>query len=153
MGDRGQKFSSDTLVRYNFIFRWKYDLFVGQLGGKKFFRATTFDTTPVMVLAALALTTKWMNDHPECTVAAWLMSGITTNEDYEAAGLQGLLYRARAAMHDPEFKDVTTEYSKACGGGLWNVNVFTMHELHADIGHAADPANSDAVEEAVGGIP
>ena len=55
-------------------------------------------------------------------------------------------------MHDPEFKDVTTEYSKACGG-LWNVNVFTMHELHADIGHAADPANSDAVEEAVGGIP
>ena len=54
MGDRGQKFSSDTLVRYNFIFRWKYDLFVGQLGSKKDFRETTFDTTPVMVLAALA---------------------------------------------------------------------------------------------------
>ena len=69
MGDRGQKFSSDTLVRYNFIFRWKYDLFVGQLGSKKDFRETTFDTTPVMVLAALALTTKWMNDHPECTCA------------------------------------------------------------------------------------
>ena len=94
-----------------------------------------------------------MNDHPECTVAAWFMSGITTDEDYKAADLQGLLYRARAAMHDPEFKDVTTEYSKACGGGLWNVSVFTMHELHADIGHAADPANSDAVEEAMGGIP
>ena len=109
MGNRGQKFSSDTLVRYNFIFRWKYDLFVGQLGSKKDFRETTFDTTPVMVLAALALTTKWMNDHPECTVAAWLMSGITTDEDYKAASLQGLLCCARAAMRDLEFTDVTTE--------------------------------------------
>jgi hypothetical protein len=42
----------------------------------------------------------------------------------------------------------------AAARGLWNVStVFTMHDLHVAIGHAADPANSDAVEEAVGGIP
>lgn len=54
LGDMGQKLSSDTLFRYNFIFRWKYDLFVGQLGSKKDVREAAYDTTPVMVLAALA---------------------------------------------------------------------------------------------------
>ena len=91
-----------------------------------------------MVFAALALTTQWMNDHPESGVAAWLRSGIFSEEDYKAAGLGALAQRAKAAMHDPEYVVVTAEYQKA--GGIWDTSpVFTMHEVHDALLQAEAP--------------
>ena len=66
---------------YNFIFRWKYDEVLAQLGGKTDFRAASNDTDVKTVLTAVAITTQWTNEHPECAVAAWIMSAVTTEKD------------------------------------------------------------------------
>jgi hypothetical protein len=137
---------------YNFIFRWKYDIFIQQMGNKVDFRSPAADTKALTVLAALALTTQWMNDHPECAVAAWLMSGIVTEADYSSAGLGHLLQQAKAATHDPEYVQITTEYHKA--GGIWDTNkVFTMHEVHSALEQAEKIENKTEIEEVLGGIP
>ena len=139
---------------YNFIWRWKYDQCVGELGNKLDMREPAADTNPLMVLAAIALTTAWMNNHPECTVAAWLMSGIATEQDYQQAGMESLLHRAKAAMHDPEFREITTEYQKAATGGVWDVTkIFTMHEVHHALAAASNSDNHAEVEAVVGEIP
>jgi len=139
---------------YNFIFRWKYDQCVGELGNKLDMREPVSDTSALMVLAAIALTAAWMNNHPECTVAAWFMSGIATVQDYKDAGMQSLVDRAKAAMQDPEFREVATEYHKAGIGGVWDTNeVFTMHKVHDALDLASNTANHAEVEAVVGNIP
>ena len=52
---------------------------------------------------------------PECTVAAWLMSGFVTKAEYEQAGHHDLVARAKAAMSDPTYSEITTEYKKGRG--------------------------------------
>ena len=48
---------------YNFIFRWRYDEVIAELGGKSDFRQAACDTDVKHVLAAIALTVQWMNAH------------------------------------------------------------------------------------------
>ena len=43
------------------------------------------------------------------SVAASLMSGVATEQDYEVTDMQSLLDRAKAAIQDPEFRGVTAE--------------------------------------------
>jgi hypothetical protein len=73
---------------YIFVFRWKYDQSISQLGNKVDLREAASNTSALMVLAAIVLTTVGMTSHLECTVVAWLMSGIAAEEDHKAAGLQ-----------------------------------------------------------------
>ena len=70
---------------YSFISHWKYDQCVGELGNKLDMREPAADTNALMVLAAIALTIAWMNNHPECTVDAWFMFGVATEQDYQQA--------------------------------------------------------------------
>ena len=101
---------------YNFIFRWKYDQCVGELSNKLDMREPAANTNALMVLAAIAHTIAWMSNHPECTAAVLLMSRIFAEQEYQQAGMQSLLDRAQAAMHDPEFREITMEYQKV---GIW----------------------------------
>ena len=85
------------------------------------FRAAAVDTDVKLVLAALALTTNWLNEHPECAVAAWLSSGVTEEADYRGDPALSQLYdKACMAMKDPSYDDITTEYKK--GRGLWSTD-------------------------------
>ena len=91
-------------------------------------------------------------DVPECAVAAWLLSGIPTEADYTAAGMDALLQRARAAMHDAQHAEVTAEYQRA--GGIWDTSqVTTMHEVHDAALQAKEPRNKAEIEQAVSSMP
>ena len=137
---------------FNFLIRWRYDVTLAQLGRRADFRVPQNDTKPEHVLSALAITCRWMNDHPGCGVAAWLMSGVTVEEDYAKAGLQHLVVEAKAAMHDAEFKEVTAEYTRA--GGLWDTKtVFLVDQLCERLKKSKDKENVADVEKVVGQLP
>ena len=105
------------------------------------------------MLAAIALAIAWHNAHPECTVAAWLMSEVTAEADYVTAGaLADALHRAKAAMGDPAYKEITTEYQK--GVGAWATDrVLKLDTLHEEPGELDLEKNHAAVEQAVTQIP
>ena len=142
----------DDQRMYNFIFRWKYDCITQQLGNKPDFREAAADTDAKMVLASLALTMGWMNNHPDVTVAAWLMSGVVTEAYCKVAGMEPVLERAKAAMHEAHYADVTSAYRAA--GGIWDTaKVFIMHEVYDALAQAVDPMHKDEIEEVMGSIP
>ena len=60
-----------------------------------------------MVLTAVAITTEWLKERPETTVAVWIATGVAKEEDYAAEGKQDLYNQARQAMHDPEYQNMT----------------------------------------------
>ena len=56
------------------------------------------------------------------------MSGVVTEAECQEAGLHNLLARAKAAMHDPAYAEVTAEYKLA--GGLWDTSrACTTHQM------------------------
>ena len=75
---------------------------MAELGGKADFRQPATATDSQTVLIAFARSIKWMDDHPGCGVAAWLMSGIVAEDDYAKDGLNHLVEAAKAAQHDLE---------------------------------------------------
>jgi len=79
-----------------------------------------------------------MNEHPENGVAAFLMSGVTVEQDYIGAGQEQLLRRAKLAMHDAEFQQITTEYKQYAG--VWDTTTVLMDELQDQV--------EDALQEA-----
>ena len=107
-----------------------------------------------LVLAALALTTNWLNEHPECAVAAWLSSGVTEEADYRGDPALSQLYdKACMAMKDPSYDDITTEYKN--GRGLWSTDtvVFLLDQVEDALATAADPAKHADIKTALGDIP
>ena len=117
------------------------------------FRAAAVDTDVKLVLAALALTTNWLNEHPECAVAAWLSSGVTEEADYRGDPALSQLYdRACMAMKDPSYDQITTEYKR--GRGLWSTDtVFLLDQVEDALATAADPAKHADIKTALGDIP
>ena len=102
---------------FNFLFRWKYDQTLAQLNGTTDFRAPHVDTDVRIVLTAVAIITKWLNEHPECGAAAWILSTVTEEADYQAQGKGKLFEKALQAMRDPAYQEITAEYKK--NGGPW----------------------------------
>ena len=103
---------------YNFIFRWRYDQTLAELGQRKDFRTPRSDSDVQTVMAAVALTAQWMDNHPECAVAAWLMSGVATQAHYGKAGPGDLAARAKGARARPSTKrrPKSTRAASVCGG-------------------------------------
>ena len=64
-------------------------------------------------------------------MAAWLMSGFATGDDYAEAGLNHLVEAAKAAQHDPECKQASQECQ--CWGGLWKADTVVMLDQVSDI--------------------
>ena len=122
------------------------------LGGKKGFRQAAPDTDAKIVLAAIALAPEWMNCHPECTIAAWLMSGVVTEEDYIKAGMQDVLVRAQAALKDPQYHGITTEYKK--GKGIWDTSFELLLDQVCDaLDQVGCAENKQAVSATIDDIP
>ena len=136
----------------NLLIRWMYDKSLTQIAGRADFREPANNTEVHLVLTALALTTRWMNEHPGCGVAAWLMSGIITEEDYKKAGMSHLVDAAHAAMHDPELTAASSEYARC--GGLWDTRtMFLMNQVNTILAEAGRPTNAAEVEKVLGQIP
>ena len=136
---------------FNFLFRWKYDQTLAQLNGTTDFRAPHVDTDVRIVLTAVAITTKWLNEHPECGAAAWIMSTVTEEADYRAQGKGKLFEKALQAMRDPAYKEITAEYKK--NGGLWKTeSVVMVSQILDTLDDAADTQNKKAIAEATGSM-
>ena len=96
-----------------------------------------------MALSVVAITVAWMNSHPECGGAAWLMSRVATEADYEKAGLSQLVIKTKAATNN-----TTAEHNR--NSGLWDsTKVF----VGAQISKATDSSNTGVREAAVGARP
>ena len=102
----------------NFIFRWQCDVALSTLTSKADFRNPCANTEVHIVLSVVAVAVHWVNMHPEGWVAVWLMSTVTTDEDYIKAGASDLLARPKAAMHDPVHREINAEYRRF--GGIWD---------------------------------
>ena len=100
------KYRPNDQRMFNVIFRWQYDVALSSLTGKADFHNPGVNTDVHIVLAAVAIAVHWMNQHPECCVAVWLVSSVITDEDYIKAGASALLARAKAAMQDPAHREI-----------------------------------------------
>ena len=76
------KFRPNDQRMFNFIFRRRYDIALASFIDKADFRSAGLNTDVLTVLYAIALAVHWMSEHPECGVAASIMSQITTEADY-----------------------------------------------------------------------
>ena len=115
-------------------------------------RSPHVDTDVKVVLSAVAITTKWLNDHPECGAAAWIMSTVAVEQDYRAQGKGQLSEKAMQAMQDPAYQEITAEYKK--NGGLWKTeSVVMVTQVMDSLGESADMQNKTAVAEATGSLP
>jgi hypothetical protein len=86
--------------------------------------------------------------HCCCLAHVWVVN----EEDYTIAGLESLVDRAKAAMQDPEYAEITAEYHKA--GGICDTDkVFTMRAVHDALLQAASVDNKMEIEHVVGAIP
>jgi len=93
-----------------------------------------------------SITTKWLNDHPECAAAAWIMSGVAVEADYRAQGKGQLFEKALQAMREPAYEERTTEYKKS--SGLWKTESAVMVAQILDcLDDAADPQSKKAIAE------
>ena len=125
-----------------------------EFGNKFDMRPAASDTNALMFFAAIEFTTARMSNHPNYTVVAWFMSWVATKQDHKNAGMQSFLDWDKAAMQDPEFREVTTEYHKAGTGGVWDVSkVFTMSEIHHALVLASNTINHSEVGLVGGDIP
>ena len=97
------------------MLRWRYDLTLSQLTNKADFREAGRGVTVITVLSAIAIAVHWMNLHPECGVAAWLQSGITTEAYYDARDASELAHSGNRLFHDPELQQIGTEYQRRGG--------------------------------------
>ena len=96
------------------------------MGDQNDFRKPQLQTDVKKVLAAVAIAVQRMNTHPECGVAAWLMSKVATDEDYQKAGEAALLQKSEAALQDEACASVTQEYSR--GGSIWHTKIVLLNE-------------------------
>jgi hypothetical protein len=103
----------------------------------------------VRVLIALSITVDGMYKHRGCGVATWLMSGALTEEDYNEAGLGHLMAEAKAAMHNPDFQEATTKYTK--GHRLWDTRtVFLLDQVCEVLSQAEEQNNAKQLEQDLG---
>ena len=134
---------------FNSIIRWKYDKTLAELSQSTDFRQASNKNAAETVLTALAITVDCMNKRRGCRVAAWLMSGNLIEEDYKKAGLGRLVDEAWAAMHNLEFQEATSEYTK--GRVLGDTRtVFLLNQVCEVLNKAEQPQNSAHVEQTVG---
>ena len=137
---------------YNFLFRWKFDQVLAELGGKSDFRNPHQNTDVKTVLVAVAVAVKWMNEHPECTAAAWLSSGIAKEWDYRSQGKGALYERASTVKGDPEYASIAEEYR--WNSGMWRTEkVLLLDQVCTALEDSRCPKNSAAIKEQIGNIP
>ena len=73
---------------------------LAELGGKCDFCSPLADTDVKIVLAAVAVTAKWMNMHPEFAAASCIDSGVALESDDRSQGKGELFEKACAVMRD-----------------------------------------------------
>ena len=96
----------------------------------------------------------YVNSHPERTAAAWLMSTLVQASDYEKEGKQELHKGAMAAMGDPAYKEITTQYEQHCG--LWSTAaaaVLLGDQVATTLTAAKENTNKNAIAAALDDIP
>ena len=136
----------------NYIFRWKHDQVLASSGGKADFREPAQNTQAHMVLMAIAITVRWLNDHPECGVAAWLMSQVTIEQDDIEAGEEALVRKAKCAMQDPEMKTVVEEHHPY-NGRLWYTWKVALRSQPCDtLAATGQKANGPTIEQEFSGL-
>ena len=125
---------------------------LAELGGKSDFRTPQPNTEVQTVLVAAALAVKWMNQHPECTAAAWIQSGIAKEWDHRGQGKGALYEKACTLMGDPEYVNITEEYKRNSGIGD-TCKVLLLDQVCTAVLESSSPKHSEAIKEQIGSIP
>ena len=70
----------------NAMIRYKYDECIRQFTNGGDFRNTDATISEFDVIRAIHFAVKWLRGHPEMVVAAWLKSGLVSEQQYHAEG-------------------------------------------------------------------